>query len=408
MNKVVISGRGLITPLGNSLSENESALRAGRSGTVRVEEWAGLNLNSLVAGIADEDPPCSFVDEKRKRFIPANGLMALAAVEQALKEANLSLDELRNSRVAVIGGCAGSNYQELYENAKAFADTGKVRKVSPFIVPRVMASSAVANISLLLGITGESFDISSACASGAYAVMIAARMIHAGLYDIVIAGGSEELNWIHALGFNAIRALSRRYNDTPAIASRPFDVGRDGFVIAEGAGYLVLESEAHALRRNIKPKGVISGWHANSNATDMVQPAVDASADVMRTAVKNAGLRLEDIDYINTHGTATPVGDPVEMRAIKEVFGGRPAINSTKSMTGHMIGATGSSEIIFTSMMLENKFICPSINLDNPEPEFEWADLVTELRDGVNLRHAVSNSFAFGGTNVCLVVSASE
>jgi 3-oxoacyl-[acyl-carrier-protein] synthase I len=408
MNKVVISGRGLITPLGNGLAVNETALRNGTSGITRNADWEERGLNSLVGGFCDSNPPCSLYGAKEKRFMPDNARTALAAVEEAITEAKLSLDDLHSCKVGVIGGTAGSNYEEVYNTAKAFYDSKKVRKVSPCVVPRVMVSSAVANISLLLGITGENYDISSACASSAYALIVATRLIKYGLYDVVIAGGSDELNWVQALGFNSIKALSTAYNDTPEISSRPFDRNRDGFVIAEGAGYLVLESEAHAKKRGITPKGVISGWAANSNATDMVQPNVSASAAAMREAVANAGLTPADITYVNTHGTATPIGDPIEMKAIKEAFGLHPAINSTKSMTGHMIGATGAAEVIFTTMMMEKNFICPSINLDNPEDEFAGADLVTELREGINIQHAISNSFAFGGSNACLVISQPE
>jgi 3-oxoacyl-[acyl-carrier-protein] synthase-1 len=405
MNKVVISGRGLITPLGNGLAINEIALRNGTSGITKSIDWEERGLKSLVGGFCDSKPPCSLYGAKEKRFMPDNARTALAAVEEAMIEAQLTKEELQSYRVGVIGGTAGSNYEEVYRFSKAFAESGNVRKVTPCAVPRVMPSSAVANISLLLGITGENYDISSACASSAYALIVAARLIHFGVYDIIIAGGSDQLNWVQALGFNSIRALSTKYNETPMIASRPFDRNRDGFVIAEGAGYLILESEEHAKKRKIKPKAIISGWAANSNATDMVQPNVNASASAMLEAVENAGLTPQDISYVNAHGTATPIGDPIEMRAIKTTFGQQPAINSTKSMTGHMIGATGAVEIIFTTMMMEKNFICPSINLDDPEDEFAGSDLVTELREGVNIKHAISNSFAFGGSNACLVVS---
>jgi 3-oxoacyl-[acyl-carrier-protein] synthase-1 len=227
---------------------------------------------------------------------------------------------------------------------------------------------------------------------------------------VVIAGGSEEVNWIQALGFCAMRALSRKYNDTPAKASRPFDRDRDGFVIAEGAGMVILERADHAAKRNASVKGYVTGYALNSNASDMVAPSPAASASVMAEAVGAAGLRPDDIGYVNTHGTATPIGDPAEMEALRLVFGSgkSPAINSTKSMTGHMIGASGAVEAIFCSMMIEKQFVCPSVNLDNPEPEFAWADLVRETRRGVKLRHALSNSFGFGGSNACIIISSPE
>jgi 3-oxoacyl-[acyl-carrier-protein] synthase-1 len=336
--------------------------------------------------------------------------MAIAAAYEAIIEAGLTPEDLKKYRVALVNGCAGSAYKEIYDGARAFIESGKVKRVKPFIVPRVMASSAVSNLSLVFGITGESYDISSACTSGAHAIMLASRLLKSGMYDIVIAGGSEELNWVHALGFNAMRALSTKYNDDPAHASRPFDVKRDGFVIAEGAGIVVMETEEHAVKRGAAPKAIVSGAAANSNAIDMVVPSASSSAEVMKMSIEDAGLTPADIGYINTHGTATLTGDPVEMDAIKKVFGaeGKVAINSTKSMTGHMIGATGAVEVIYCTQMMEHNFICPSINLDEPEPEFKWADLVTKTRENVDLKHCLSNSFGFGGSNGCLVISKPE
>jgi 3-oxoacyl-[acyl-carrier-protein] synthase-1 len=409
MSKVFVTGRGLITPLGTGLSKNEEALRAGRSGITFSQDWKDRNMDCQVGGFSDENPVTALLDKKRLRFTPANARMAVAAVEQALNEAKIPLEETRDLRIACVSGVAGSNYVETYEAADAYNRSRKLRSISPCIVPRVMPSSAVSNLSLIFGFTGESYDISSACASSAHAILAGYRLIQYGLYDVVVCGGAEELNWAQALGFIAIRALSHNYNDTPEKSSRPFDSARDGFVIAEGSGFLVLESEASIKRRGVRAIAEISGVAANSNGLDMVVPDAASNAIVMAEAVAAAGLKPSDIQYINTHGTATPIGDPVEMAAIKEVFGStNVAINSTKSMTGHMIGAAGAVEAIFCTMMIEKKFICPSINLDNPEPEFSWADLVRELRDGVELKHVLSNSFAFGGTNVGLIISRCE
>ncbi len=407
MNRALITGRGLITPIGTGLAENTASLKAGRTGTVLVPEWRDLGLDSHVGGISNEDPDCPLLDQKTRRFTGPNSRMFVAAVWEALCEAGLTVEDLKKFRVAAVNGCAGSAYNEIYYSAKLFHETGKVKKVSPFVVPRVMASSAVSNISLILGITGEAYDISSACTSGAHASVLGARLIEAGMYDIVIAGGSEELNWVHALGFNAIRALSRKHNDNPSKASRPFDKDRDGFVIAEGAGAVILESEACAKMRGAKVRGIVSGHALNSNAVDMVVPDAESSSGVMLKAIEKAGLKPSDIGYVNTHGTATPVGDPAEMNALKIVFDGsnKVAINSTKSMTGHMIGAAGAAELIFCTIMMENNFICPSANLDNPEDEFAWADLVRTTRENVSIQHSLSNSFGFGGANACLVVS---
>jgi 3-oxoacyl-[acyl-carrier-protein] synthase-1 len=274
-----------------------------------------------------------------------------------------------------------------------------------------MPSSAVANLSLALGIRGESFDISSACASSTHAIMVAARLLASEDYDLAITGGTEELDWVNALGFNAMRALSRKYNATPERASRPFDRERDGFVISSGAGVLVMETENHAKRRGAKIISTLSGMASNSNATDMVVPDVASGMGVMRCAIESAGLSPTDISYVNTHGTSTPTGDPLELQAIRELFGERASdvwVNSTKSMTGHMIGATGAVEAIFCTIMQEHGFLSPSLNLDEVEPGFEWANIVRKTLSGVRLDHILSNSFGFGGTNACVILSSPQ
>jgi len=410
MDRIVISGRGLVTPLGNGIAKNVEALKAGRTGTTLVQDWKDRSLDSHVAGVSDRDPACPLFTQKNLRFMTPNSRMAIAAAYEAITEAGLTIEQLPKGRTAMINGCAGSAYGEIWENTKIFDDCHKVKRVSPLAVPRVMPSSAVSNISLVFGITGESYDISCACTSSAICVILGTRLIQCGLYDVVIVGGSEELSWSQALGFNTMRALSKKFNETPAKASRPFDRERDGFVLAEGAGMIVLEKESRAKARGVVPKGIVSGVGTNSNATDMVVPNADSSAAVMQMAIENAGIKPEDINYINTHGTGTPIGDPIELEAIKRVFNasGKVAINSTKSMTGHMIGAAGAVEAIFSSLMCEQGFICPSANLENPDEGMAWADLVRETRLGVDVKHALSNSFGFGGSNACLVISRWE
>ena len=406
---VAITGRGLITPLGNGLSVNEKALRSGKTGTVFVQEWKDMHLECHVAGVADNDPQCPLIDKRVARFTTPNGKMALAATYEALLEAELSLEEIKGKNIAVILGCGGSTFLQVYEGVRKLIETGKVKRISPFIVPKAMNSSAAANISLVLGVTGESYAISSACTSGAHSIMIAARLINDGVYDIVITGGSEEANWVNALGFDAMKALARKYNDSPERASRPFDRDRDGFILAEGAGILILENSEHAEKRGVKPKSYISGAIANSNASDMVVPESGSAVTLMNNAIKNADLSLDDIDYINAHGTATPVGDPLEIKSIKELFGEsihNVAVSSTKSMTGHMIGATGAVEAIFCSQMVENGFIAPTANLDNPDVGCESVDIVRgEFRNAPGMKHVLSNSFGFGGTNASLLIS---
>ncbi len=410
VSKVVITGRGLCTPLGAGLSANIQALKSGVNGISKCGDFISNGLESQVAGKISFEYDCPLFERKLLRFMPENAKFSVYAAYEAIQEAGYTLETLPGDKMAVINGCGGSAYGELYPNVRRFEDARSIRKVSPFAVPRIMPSSAVANLSLIFKIKGESYDISCACTSGALAIIAGARLISSGEYDIVMVGGSEEVSWQQALGFTAMKALSHARNDDPEHASRPFDRDRDGFVIAEGAGVLILESEEHAKKRGAKIHGVLSGYAVNSNATDMVVPDAVASTQVMQMALDHAGIKPEDVAYINTHGTSTGVGDPVELEAIKNVFGtdGKVAINSTKSQTGHMIGAAGAVEAIFTSLMIEESFISKSRNLENVIEGFEWADIVKEVREGVEIRHALSNSFGFGGTNASLILSRYE
>lgn len=407
--RVVVTGCGLVTPLGNGLAANIASLKQGKSGIISMPEWAELGLDTSIAGCADRMVDCPVFTQKNKRFLSPNSIFAVAAAYEAVTVAGMTPESFAARNPALINGCAGSSYENVYNNSRSFADTGRIRRVSPFAVPRVMPSSAVANISLIFGIKGESYDISAACTSSALSIITGARLILTGEYDCIMVGGSEEVSWQQAIGFSAMHALSHSYNDTPETASRPFDKSRDGFVLGEGAGMMILESESAAKKRGAKILAYLSGFATNSNAVDMVVPDAESSADVMRRAVAHAGLTPADIDYINTHGTATPVGDPVEMEAIRLLFGNsKVAINSTKSMTGHMIGAAGAVEAIYSILMMQNSFLCPTANLKEPEEAFAWADLVRETREGVNIRHSLSNSFGFGGSNACLVFSKPE
>lgn len=405
MAKVFISGRGLISPLGRGLDVNREALKSGKSGIVFCQEFADLGLESQIAGIADESPNTELMDRKFLRFAPPVASMSVSAVNEALAEANISREDLKNMKIAVIGGVANGNGKETVHHSTQYLSTRKIRGISPFGVPRVMPSSAVSILSLYFGFKGETFDISAACASSAIAVVTATRLIRAGVYDIVVVGGAEQLDWTQALGFNAMKALSTK-NDTPESASSPFDKNRDGFVLASGAAWMILESEEHLKARGGKAIAEVSGLGCNSNACDMVVPDAKASANVMFEALKDAKLDASEVAYVNTHGTSTPIGDPVELDAIKMVFGEKIAINSTKSQTGHMIGATGAAEIIFSTMMLEDKFISPTLNFIEPDENYEWADIVATTRENVDMKHVISNSFAFGGSNACVVLSA--
>ena len=406
---VVVTGRGLVTPLAVGLEQNEEALRKGQSGITFVQDWAERGLGSNVAGQINGTMDCPLLNRKNRRFMSSNTLYGAVAAHEAITEAGLTLDDIKNTRVAIVLGHGGSTHKVVHDAALLIEKYGGTKKNSPFTVPKVMPFSATANLSLILGVSGESYAISSACASGSHAIMLATRLIESGLYDMVITGGTEEVSWVQASGFDAMRALSRSYNDIPEKASRPFDVDRDGFVIAEGAAILVLESAEHAKNRNAKAIVKVSGAAANSNTTDMVVPNAEAMTKVMGDALKDANIEASEIDYINTHGTSTPVGDLIEIDAIKQLFYDKNkdvAINSTKSMTGHMIGATGAVKIIFCTQMIDKNFICPTINMDNQEPETKWANLVKKTITDVKVRHALSNSFAFGGANSSVVISA--
>ena len=412
MIPVVITGRGLITPIGLSLAENLESLKTGRSGIKLVPYWHELNLDSQIAGTVDlEGFECPAYDRKQLRFMPHSARMAVAAAYEAITEAGYTMQTLPGSKMAVITGCGGSSYSEYFNSIETYHRTHSVRRISPFSIPRIMPSSAVANLSLVYKIGGESYDVSCACTSGAVALIQAFRLIQSGAYDIVMAGGCEELCWQQAIGFGAMHALAHNFNEEPEKASRPFDKQRTGFVLSEAAGIVILESEAHAKARGAKVYGRISGFACNSNACDMVAPSREVSAAVMSDAIVNAGLQPSDIDYVNTHGTGTPVGDPVEVDALKSVFhehGASPMINSTKSLTGHPIGAAGAIELIFCTQMIEHSFVSPSINVDDLEESMQWADIVRTPRLNVPIRHALSNSFGFGGTNAAIIVSRED
>ena len=403
MHRVVITGRGIVSPIGIGLKDNTEALISGISGVSKVAHWEEINLKSHVGGRVTDEFDCPLIDKKVKRYASANTLFAIAATSEAVSEAGLSKEYLSSGRVAIINGCAGSACVEIYNSTRQFVENNNnVKRVTPFVVPKSMPSSAVANLSLIFGIKGESYDISAACSSGSLAIIMGCRLIKSGMYDTVIVGGSEEANWVQTLGFDAMRALSRNFNSTPEQASRPFDTSRDGFVIAEGAGMLVLESEEAMLKRGGKPIAYLDGVSANSNAHDMVVPEPQSNIELMSKAIAEAGIRAEDIDYINTHGTSTPVGDPVELESIRQLFGTTTAFNSTKSQTGHMVGATGAAEAIFTTIMMENSFISPSLNVESIEPGYEKMNLVTTTTQK-EINYALSNSFAFGGSNACLL-----
>jgi len=415
--RVVVTGMGAVSSVGTGLPAIEESLRTGRSGVRFVPEWAGIGFASQVAGIPEAEPDSPLLTRKIEKSATSMSRMALYAANEALVGAGIDPAEVRGTRVAVIiGSGIGSairNYNALrlieQEGEKARAAGLEkfvaTRRVSPFTVPQVMTSTAAANVSVALGARGESWTVSSACSTGSHAIALAALLIRAGRYERILAGAADEVDWTRAGAFDAMHALSRGYNDCPERASRPFDAGRDGFVISGGSGILLLEELEAARRRGAPILAELLGCAANSDGSDMVAPLTEGAIDVMREALADAGLRPEDVDYVNAHGTSTPQGDPSEARAMDAVFDERqPWISSTKSTTGHAVGAAGSLEAIYTIQMLRGGFLAPSVNVEQLDEQCGHLRLVLEPNNALEARTALSNSFGFGGTNACLVL----
>lgn len=415
--RVVITGMGAVASIGTGLPAILEVLRAGRSGIRFVEEWAAFGFGSRVAGLPEANPESPLLTRKLEKTTSSNGKMALRATWEALTTAGLEPERLRGANVAVLVGVGTGSSIQNYSNcrtveverdkfrARGETDFISTRRVSPYSVPHVMASTASANVSVALGVRGESWAVSSACSTGAHAIALGALLIRTGRYEQVIAGASDEIDWTRAGAFDAMHALSRGFNDRPEQASRPFDVRRDGFVISGGSGVLLLESLASARRRGAPIFAELMGSGANSDGFDMVVPLPEGASEAMRLAMRDAGIGPDEIDYVNAHGTSTPQGDLSEAAAMLEVFGERqPWISSTKSTTGHAIGAAGSLEAIYTILMLREGFIAPSRNVDELDPGCAHLNLVLEPDNRLRARTALSNSFGFGGTNACLVL----
>ncbi|MCE5246758.1 MAG: beta-ketoacyl-[acyl-carrier-protein] synthase family protein [Candidatus Polarisedimenticolia bacterium] len=405
--RVVVTGMGALSSLGAGLDVNAAALRAGRSGVTFNADFAERGFASQVSGAPATPPDCPLADRRIVKSSSAGALMALWATHEALADAALPLDQVRGSDLPVIVGAGTGSSLDNHIAASSMEKHGSTKRVSPYTVPHVMASSAAANVSVALGAKGESWAVSSACSTGAHAIYLASLLIKAGRYDRVLVGAAEEADWTRAGAFDAMFALSRRFNDRPSEASRPFAGDRDGFVISGGAGILVLEDLETARRRGARIHAELLGAAANSDGHDMVAPLPAGAAAVMRMALDQAGLRPDEIDYVNAHGTSTPQGDVSEATAMRDVFGARqPWISSTKSLTGHAVGAAGSLEAIYTILMLERRFLAPSVNVTpaTVDPECAGLRLVLEADNDLAPRVALSNSFGFGGTNACLAL----
>ncbi|MEQ3513545.1 beta-ketoacyl-ACP synthase I [Pseudoalteromonas sp. BZB3] len=399
MRRAVITGIGIVSSIGNDKNEVLESLKAGKSGIVFNQEFADYNLRSNVSGNIDIDVK-AHVDRKAHRFMGDAAAFSYISMAQAIEDSGLSEEQVSNERTGLIVGSGGGSSKYQVEAADILREKG-VKRVGPYMVPRTMASTASACLATPFKIKGVNYSISSACATSAHCIGNAVEQIQLGKQDVIFAGGGEELHWTLAMEFDAMGALSTKYNETPEKASRTYDANRDGFVISGGGGIVVVEELEHALARGAHIYAEIVGYGATSDGYDMVAPSGEGAVRCMKQAMADVE---GDIDYLNTHGTSTPVGDVKELGAIQELFGEKsPAISATKAMTGHALGAAGVHEAIFSLLMLENNFVAPSINVEELDEQAKGLDIVTERRD-VELNTVMSNSFGFGGTNATLVM----
>ncbi|WP_280553773.1 beta-ketoacyl-ACP synthase I [Halomonas sp. 25-S5] len=400
MRRVVVTGLGIVSCLGNDAQQVLDALRNGRSGIRFKEDYAERGFRSQVAGSVDIDLDV-LIDRKLRRFMGDAAAFAYVSMAQAIEDSGLAPEQVSSERTGLIAGSGGASSANQVEAADLLREKG-LRRVGPYRVTRTMGSTVSACLATPFRIKGVNYSISSACATSAHCIGSAMEQIQMGKQDVVFAGGGEEEHWTLSCLFDAMGALSTHYNNTPDKASRPYDQARDGFVIAGGGGMLVLEELEHARARGAKIYAEVTGYGATSDGYDMVAPSGEGAMRCMRQAM--AGVDGK-IDYINTHGTSTPVGDVAELKAIREVFGDTtPAMSSTKSLTGHSLGATGVQEAIYSLLMMEHDFIAASANIESLDEQADGFDIVTQRRDGVKIERVLSNSFGFGGTNACLVL----
>jgi len=405
MKRVVVTGMGIVSPIGNNIAEVTDSLRNGRSGIVFNEDYAARGFRSHVAGTPQIDMD-DMIDRKLRRFMGDGAAYNYIAMREAITDAGLSEAEVTDERTGLVMGSGGPSTSALV-NAADTARDKSAKRVGPYAVPKTMCSTNSANLSTAFHMRGLSYSISSACSTIAHCIGNGAELIQWGKQDIVFAGGGEELHWTLTVLFDAMGALSSKYNDTPERASRPFDADRDGFVIAAGAGVVVLEELQRAKARGARIYGEVVGYGATSDGVDMVAPSGEGAVRCMKMATQ--GLGNTTVDYINAHGTSTPAGDMAELKAIQEVFGAhRPKVASTKSLTGHSQGATGVHEAIYSLIMLDNDFVAASANVENLDPEAGDVEIVTERIDDANLNCVLSNSFGFGGTNAALAFKRLE
>jgi 3-oxoacyl-[acyl-carrier-protein] synthase-1 len=405
MRRVVITGIGIISSIGNSAAEVEAALRQGKSGIVFAEDYAEHGFRCRVHGapsIVLED----HIDKRDLRFMGDGAAYCFLSMQQAIADAGLTEADISNDRTGIIVGTGGPSTKAFFRAHNIVRETGAPKRIGPFSVTKGMSSTASACLATPFRIRGVNYSITSACSTSAHCIGNGTELIQMGKQDIVFAGGGEELDWTLSCLFDAMGAMSSKYNDAPETASRTYDAHRDGFVIAGGGGIVVLEELEHAKARGAKIYAEVTGYGATSDGHDMVAPSGEGGERAMRLALSTLPPDRR-IDYINSHGTSTPVGDITEVEAIRRVFGRgqTPPIASTKSLTGHCLGGAGVWEAIFSLIMLNGNFIAASANVVTPDPALDEGEIVTALREGVVLDSVLSNSFGFGGTNATLVLS---
>src|SRR5580692_1361477 len=401
MKRVVVTGMGIVSSIGNNTQEVVASLREAKSGIVRADKYAELGFRCQVHGAPSLDPE-GVIDRRAMRFLGGGAAWNHVAMEQAIRDAGLETDEISNEMTGIIMGSGGPSTRAIVEAADVTRSKGP-KRVGPFAVPKAMSSTASATLATWFKIKGVNYSISSACATSNHCIGNAMEVIQLGKQDVIFAGGCEELDWTLSVLFDAMGAMSSKFNQTPDKASRAYDVDRDGFVIAGGAGVLVLEELEHAKARGARVYAEVAGYGATSDGFDMVAPSGEGAARCMRMALN--GVKAP-VDYINPHATSTPIGDLKEIEAIRDVFGSGdkcPPISATKSLAGHSQGATGVHEAIYSLLMMNNGFICESANIENLDPAFADMPILRERRDGVTLGCVLSNSFGFGGTNASLV-----
>ncbi len=398
MRRVVVTGMGIVSSIGNNVQEVTTSLHDAKSGIVRAEKYAELGFRCQVHGAPNYD--LDTVDRRVRRFMGDGAAWNYVAMQQAIADSGLEEKDQKNDRTGIIMGSGGPSTRIVVQAADTTREKGP-KRVGPFAVPATMSSTNSATLATPFGIRGVNYSISSACATSAHCIGNAAELIQWGKQDVMFAGGGEELDWTMSVMFDAMGAMSSKYNATPATASRAYDKNRDGFVIAGGAGTVVLEELEHAKARGAKIYAEIVGYGATSDGYDMVAPSGEGAMRCMKMAMERVG----QIDYINPHGTSTPVGDQKEIEAIRAVFGDKiPPISSTKSLTGHSLGATGVQEAIYSLLMMKNGFLCESANIEELDPEFADVPILRKRVDNAKVDTVMSNSFGFGGTNATLVM----